>query len=175
MGLGLNFVCNNCNYDSGVLMLSQGDNHPIHSIIEKFLFTYSNEIDPQMLSYRMDLYKMIDLYLSSHPERKSTYYYHGCVCYGCRRTYEILDLFEKKAEEVYAGDTGSFKLPQNPLNHIFEISNSRWSSLIGEELLCLFCERIVKKISNQSLKAGIHCPKCEKGLLQVGNDFQLWD
>jgi hypothetical protein len=174
MGLGLNFVCNCCNYDSGLLMLAQGANHPIQAIIEKFLDTYSNELDLHMLPYRMDLYKMILTYVSSHPEEESTYYYHGCVCHGCNRTYEMLDIFKRKEEEVYVGDRFSAQ-GTNPLPEILGISETRWSSLIGEEPLCLFCDQHIIKLTEQILNEGVSCPKCKTGVLQVGNEFQLWD
>lgn len=174
MGIGLNFVCDCCDYDSGILMLNQGTNLSIESVIYTYIDIYSNETDLKMHPSREKHYRQLLAKALERDRREMTYNYFACVCYTCDKTYEILDLLEKK-EEVYVGERGATKNRFNPIQQMFSLSPYQWTSLLGEEELCLFCNNKAKKITEERLEQGLECPKCRIGHLMVGDEFELWD
>lgn len=174
MGIGINFVCTCCGYDSGILMLNQGTRMPLERVIHKYIDTYTNEIDLRMHSSREQHYRSVLAQSLRDTREDMTYNYFGCVCYGCNKTYEMLDLLKKK-EEVYAGDSSFRRRIENPIQHMFHLSNHDWSSLLGETQLCVFCNQEVERITEEKLEEGLDCPKCLNGHLKVGEEFEIWD
>ena len=174
MGIGMNFVCKCCDYDTGILMLHQGSQDPIEEVIRKYIYTYSQEIDLLMHPSSLSEYKKI-LYGIVVKKQETTYQYDACVCYSCKKTFERLDIQRKKEKEVYAGDKGSTRTGANPIKHMFQLSEELWSSLLGDDPKCVFCNQLVVKISEESLDRGLACPKCNLGNLIAGEEFELWD
>lgn len=175
MGIGINFVCKCCHYDSGLLMLNQGIHDPVETVIRKYIHSYTKEIDLDMLSHRVKQYERILDYIKDWPPDEITYNYYACVCYGCRRTYEMLDILQRKEEQVLAGEIGGEKPLANPIHEMFFLSESIWSSLLGEPPSCVFCNQPVVKITEQKLSDGLHCPKCAIGKLVIGEEFEVWE
>jgi hypothetical protein len=175
MGIGMNFICNCCNYDTGLLMLNQGNNNDIPLVISQFISTYSNEIDLEIVPQRKSKYQGILTQIAGNLSDLSTYVYtyEGCVCYHCQKTYESLDILKKKEEQVYVGKQEWQRT--DPLQDMFDYSSDRWISLLENPALCLFCDYPITKLKKATLSAGVECPKCATGLLEVGEEFQLWD
>jgi len=173
MGIGMNFVCGQCGYDTGLLMMNQGSNHSVKKMIENYIYTYSHELDSKMLPSRASEYQVIINTILEKEVTDLIYNFYGCVCYGCRKTYEMLDILQHKEKEVYAGNK-DFISPI-PFQKIFEYPKDRWNSLIGEQPCCVFCHEHIIKLSEETLKKGVLCPKCLRGHLEVGEELQLWD
>ena len=174
LGIGVNFICNDCHYDTGILMLNQGFSKPLKNIIRKYVYMYSHEFDHKMLPSRATRYQAILTALKEKPHLEATYNYYGCICYNCARTYEMLDILQQKEEEVFAGEKLK-RAGMDSAQEIFHFSNGRWSSLIGENPSCLFCDDTVVKISEEKLHTGLQCPKCHVGTIKLGEEFQLWE
>jgi hypothetical protein len=174
LGIGVNFICNQCHYDTGILMLNQGLSNPVKNIIKKYIYTYSQELDHKMLPSSVKRYQAALSALMEKPHLVAAYHYYGCVCYKCRRTYEMLDILQQKEEEVYVGEKGK-RAGIDSVQDLFYFSNGRWESLIGEKPSCLFCHDTVVKITEESLHRGLECPKCNTGTMKLGEEFQLWD
>ena len=174
MGIGMNFICSCCGYDSGILMLNQGTQASLQKVINKYIDTYTNEIDLRMHPSRERHYQDVLAKSLGYIEQNMTYNYFGCVCYGCNKTYEMLDLLEKK-EEVYVGDCSFGRRAVNPIQQMFHLSPHQWSSLLGESQLCLFCNQKVEQITEEKLDKGLKCPKCQRGHLSAGEEFEIWD
>ncbi|RKD24045.1 hypothetical protein BEP19_06450 [Ammoniphilus oxalaticus] len=174
MGIGMNFVCTCCSYDSGILMLNQGTKIPLKSVIHKYIDIYTTETDLTMHPLREKHYRKMLAQTLESSHREMTYNYFACVCYSCNKTYEMLDLLEER-EEVYAGDRRRATTEMNPIQRMFSFPPQQWSSLLGEEELCLFCNQATEKITNENLERGMECPKCREGHLKVGDEFEIWD
>lgn len=174
MGIGMNFVCKCCDYDTGILMLHQGSQDSIQEVIKKYIYTYSQEIDLLMHPSRLSKYKKI-LNGLAFKEKETTYQYDACVCYTCKKTFELLDIQQKKEKEVYAGDKGRIRTSENPIKQMFQLSGDSWSSLLGDDPQCVFCNQLVVKISEEAMDKGLACPKCHQGNLVAGEEFELWD
>jgi len=174
MGIGINFTCTCCGYDSGLLMLNQGTQTSLEKVIYKYIDTYTNEIDLRMHPNREQHYRNVLAKTIENKKENMTYNYFGCVCYGCNKTYEMLDLLKKK-EEVYVGEGSHVRRIANPIQHMFHLSQDDWSSLLGETQLCVFCNQEVEKITEEKLEKGLKCPKCRHGHLRVGEEFEIWD
>lgn len=169
MGIGMNFVCSCCGYDSGILMLNQGTHESLQQIVLTYIHTYTQEIDTAMHPHREQQYRHI-LTSLEHTEKETIHHYDGCVCYGCNKTYEMLNILQRKEEEVFAGN----RMKERPIQHMFQFSNDQWRSLLGEQPLCVFCNQQVKKITEEALSNGLMCPKCRLGNLTAGEEFEIW-
>lgn len=174
MGIGMNFVCSCCGYDSGILMLNQGTHVSLEQVVQSYIHTYTQEIDLAMHPYREQQYRHILSGIMHSSDRETIHHYDGCVCYGCNKTYEMLDILQRKEEEVFAWEMGGNRINAKPIQQMFQFSNHQWQSLLGEHPLCVFCNQQVKKISEESLASGLICPKCKTGNLMVGNEFEIW-
>lgn len=173
MGIGMNFVCSCCGYDSGILMLNQGTQESLPQIVQTYIHTYTQEIDLTMHPHREQQYRHI-LASLMHSQKETIHHYDGCVCYGCNKTYEMLNILQRKEEEVFAGEFGGSRMKDRPIQQMFEYSNVQWKSLLGDQPLCVFCNQEVKKISEEALSRGLMCPKCRAGNLMVGEEFEIW-
>lgn len=173
MGIGINFVCSCCGYDSGILMLNQGTKESLQQIVLTYIHTYTQEIDLVMHPHREQQYRNI-LSKVMQTEKETIHHYDGCVCYGCNKTYEILDILQRKEEEVFAGEFVGNRIKERPIQQMFQYSNDQWRSLLGEQPLCLFCNDPVNKITEEALSNGLMCPKCKIGKLAVGEEFEIW-
>ncbi|RXT14945.1 hypothetical protein [Ammoniphilus sp. CFH 90114] len=174
MGIGMNFVCKCCEYDTGILMLHQGSQDSLQEVVKKYIYTYSHEIDLLMHPNRINEYKRI-LEKVNVENTETAYHYDACVCYACRKTFELLDVLERKEEEVYAWDKGVSRSNENPIKQMFKLSEDNWSSLLGDDPHCVFCNQMVVKITEELIERGLSCPKCNNGKLVAGEEFELWE
>ncbi len=177
MGIGMNFVCKCCGYDTGILMLHQGSQDSIQEVIRKYIFTYSQEIDLYINPRHLEEYQHVLRKITTESLPDTSYQYEACVCYTCKKTYERLDILHLKEEEVFVGEIGAARQTAvNPVKQMFQLSSDTWTSLLGDNPGCVFCdERMVTKITEERLESGVQCPKCNKGKLTAGEEFELWD
>ena len=111
MGIGMNFVCKCCGYDTGILMLHQGSQDSIQETIRKYIYTYSQEIDLYMHPRHLAQYRHVLREISIDAFPDTSYQYEACVCYSCQKTYERLDILQVKEEEVFVGEIGQQAFP----------------------------------------------------------------